>query len=379
MRRWWIVLGWMLLMVGAARAQEAPRLVAYDTPITGVIGRDPARRVYAFDGLRGEVIALSLGVTSGDLDPTVRVIDGVGRTLAARDDSGGQRTIAIDAIRIPETSRYYVIVARFGETMGSTAGAFQFTLNRIGVSSASGSALRYGDSVINAISDAEPEVYYSVRARRGDIVGVRVARAAGDLDPFVRVTSSRGEVLAENDDIPGSGLDAAINGFVVREDDTLVIVATRFGGAAGESSGTFVLTLFSGADGGLGIRPDAGIPIESGDTVGGEITTTRTARYYTFSGAAGDTVTILMERGAGALDSLLILRDPFGAEIALDDDGGGGQNSLISGFVLPADGVYTIAATRFERDAGQTVGRYTLTLTIAPSAAATLESAVQFP
>ena len=81
---------------------------------------------------------------------------------------------------------------------------------------------------------------------------------------------------------------------------------------------------------------------------------------YTFSGTAGQQVSILM---TATLDAYLILLKPDGSELTHDDDGAGGTDCRIpagSGFVtLPTTGTYTILANSFSP--GET-GPYTLTL-----------------
>ncbi len=84
---------------------------------------------------------------------------------------------------------------------------------------------------------------------------------------------------------------------------------------------------------------------------------------YTFNGAPGQQVSILLTAG---FDTYLYLRNPAGTVITSDDDGGGGYNSRIpagSGmFTLPAgtSGVYTIEVTSYGT---YKTGAYNLTLT----------------
>lgn len=368
----------IVLMPHSTLAQEATpepiagALISYGQAATGTINFETPRRVYAFEGLRGEVINIDLRVTRGDLDPVVTLVDETGALLASRDDGGftraeaGSRDLHLEAVRIPRSDRYYLVVGRFGYSLGSTAGDFALTLERIGVSSASGSALRYGDSVSNTITNANPAIYYTFQARRGDIISVQMLAISGDLDAFVQVVNSASIVIAENDD--ALGLDAAINGLVIRDDGTYVIIATRFGQGAGRSSGSFVLTLESAAESGLGRRIDAALPLAYGDSIEGELTADTPAQFYTFDAQPDDVITIRMDRVGGDLDPLIALLNPQGNEIISDDDGGGGQNSLISGYTLPTGGRYTLVATRFERQSGRTTGRYTLTLESAGNA-----------
>lgn len=336
---------------------DAPLLI-YDQPAAGALNDDTPRAVYAFEALRGEIVSVALTVVGGDLAPVLAVVDGSGGVLAASDTA-----TAFDSLRIPVSQRYFVVVGRFGGRLGRTSGAFALEVRRVGVSSASGSALRYGDSVINTIDSAETQFFYTFRAQRGDVITVRLQRASGSLDPFLILTDSDGTVIAQNDDLPDSGsLDAAIENLLIRADGIYVLAAGRFGGAAGTTTGAFVLTLESAAQSGLGTRFDAAIPLEYGAIIEGDLTDERSALYYRFTGSAGDRVTLRMERIGGALDPLVALTDGAAREIISDDDSGGGQNSLIAAFVLPADGDYTILATRYERAAGITTGRFRLTL-----------------
>jgi subtilisin len=122
-----------------------------------------------------------------------------------------------------------------------------------------------------------------------------------------------------------------------------------------------------GGNGGCGSPTSIGI----GQTVNGSLADTD-CRYptggdhfsdaYTFTGTAGQQIAVSMS--STAFDSFLYLLGPSGAEVASNDDGGGGTNSRIpatSGFfTLPSSGTYTIQATSFS---AATAGTYTLSLT----------------
>ena len=83
--------------------------------------------------------------------------------------------------------------------------------------------------------------------------------------------------------------------------------------------------------------------------------------YYTFSGTAGQPVSISMI--SSAFDTYLILRDPNDVNIAQNNDGGGSTNARIPAggacFTLPVTGVYTIEASS---NYPTVTGAYTLTL-----------------
>jgi hypothetical protein len=336
--------------------------MVYGGRISGEINNRTPRVVYYFDGLRGEVVSVSLTATNGNLDPVLMVMDTTGNIIASRDDSGGSRDITLDALSIPQSSRYYVIVGRFGYGLGSTTGAFDLNVERIGVSSASGSALRYGDSVINNITNMTPQVYYSFRAERGDLVNIKMYHDSGDLDPYLQVVNSNAFVVADNDDVAGSGLDAHINGLLIEDAGTYIIVATRYGESAGTSTGRFILTLEEAQGSGLGNSAQAAIPILVGDNQQDTISDDDFAKYYVFDARQNDMISVRMNRSNGSLDSFLRVVDANMQELASDDDGGEGQNALINNLMIPADGRYYIIATRLDGDEGTTAGGYRLEL-----------------
>lgn len=368
----WLSLSRLVLPVFAQEQTETPGTpFNYGAPVNGTLSNGTPSTVYTFGGLRGDVIAIDLSVTTGNLDPMITLMDSQGKVLALSDDAAiagrGSRDLHLDSLHIPRSDQYSLVVARFGYSLGTTTGGYTLEVNRIGVSSASGSALRYGDSVYNTITDSTPQVYYSFQAARGDVISVRMQRASGDLDPAIQIVNNQSQIINENDDAPGT-LDAAINGYIVRDSGVYVIIASRFGEAAGRSKGSFVLTLVSGADSGLGKSVDLAFPLLPGVAVQGVITAKNDTQFYSFTGKKDDVVTIHMNRVGGALDSFLKLLDPTQREVITDDDSGGGQNSLIDSFVLPMDGTYTIIATRFDPTVETSVGPYEIQVNVSGNA-----------
>ncbi len=307
---------------------------------------------------------LTLQVTSGNLDPVLAVVSDTGEILLSMDDLAGSRTPSVDGLRIPHSARYQIIVGRYGYGLGTTNGNYTLALDREGVSSKSGSMLRYGDQVINIINNMTPQLYYSFRARRGDIIDVRMRRVSGNLDPYLQVVDSDAFVLADNDDTLGAAtpFDSLIQGLVIEKDGIYVIVASRYGQAAGTSSGNFVLTLDEADNSGLGNTAETAVPILLGDSVSGELTDKQYERYYRFDAHADDIVTVRMTRSSGYLDSYVVLADSGLVELAADDDSADNQNALIDQYRIPADGSYYIIATRYQLDEGTTTGAFRLDL-----------------
>ncbi|HUM69189.1 MAG TPA: S8 family serine peptidase, partial [Chloroflexota bacterium] len=73
---------------------------------------------------------------------------------------------------------------------------------------------------------------------------------------------------------------------------------------------------------------------------------------YYFNGTANQRLRISMNRLTGTLDPYLVLSDPNGNLVAVNNDGGVGTNALIDPVVLPLNGRYTIYALRANTGSG---------------------------
>ncbi len=224
----------------------------------------------------------------------------------------------------------------------------------------------YGETVRGTITNDQPRVLYSFTGLPGDTINIRMVAPNGDLDPYLKLLDSNGVVLEENDDYNTSiSRDSLIDNFILPGGETFTIMATRFDEERGIRQGDFELTLSTGTY----VDPpveDQVLPLEPGATVNGEITRDQHVIYYSFEGRAGDLVTIDMTSNTNLLDPVLMLIGPDGTRLIENDDvPARNLDSVITDFVLPADGTYQIAATRFEGAAGNTTGQYSLTLTFA--------------
>lgn len=359
----------LLFSSGAAWTQDESDVVdarelGYNEVVSGDLdNRTPSIR-YLFEGLRGEYVTIRLDVTDGNLDPVLTLIDPAGKPVFIRDDALGDTRRIISQIQLADNGQYILVAARFGHQLGSTSGAFDLRIDRSGVSSASGSALRYGDTVVNTISDSQPEVYYTFRAVRGDIISLTMLTNSGTLDPYLRIVNGARRILAENDDFEGVNT-ARILDYIVEDDGQYLIIATRYGFAGGKTAGSFFLTLERSDDSGAGNSPRVAIRLLPGQAVEGEIIADRSLIYYSFEARRDDVISLRMSRVSGTLDPLLDLLDAGLNTLISNDDieEGVNRDSLIGQFRIPSDGLYYVAATRFEREAGASLGRFRLELT----------------
>jgi len=255
----------------------------------------------------------------------------------------------------------------------------------VGVS-AQTESIEYGAEVTGTISTAEPSQAWTFTGVAGDIVSIEMQAASDDiggLDSFLILQTPNGDVLAENDDASGTTVDAALFNIELVDDGEHTIIATRFGQENGISEGDYILTLNATERGTPAAAPsnndesseepaplsgDA-MPLDIGASVRGNIGGDAYQGLWQFEGEAGTVITIEMTAEDGDLDSFLQLLDADGAELERNDDRDFGDlNSTIESYTLPYTGTYTIVATRYGLEQGNSSGAYTLSISISDTA-----------
>ncbi len=330
----------------------------------------------------GERLSLRAGIES---IPTSLLLDADGTVLAVHTGTITPTVSTfLDAVAQHPGAGVFIAANHMTETPGATLAP---------VSVEDTEPLIPGDTVQSTLDDTQFQHAYRITANAGDQLSATMTAGAGDLDPYLVLLTADGERLAENDDIDrGVNIDARIDA-TLPATGTYLIVATRFLEAEGFSSGMYELTVRltpasgqppTGFQAQAGDATPAGVStphpdrpgeagtgggtIRYGQTVRGAISDRQHAQHWTFEGQAGDTIDIVMQRTVnenGGLDGYLILEGPGGDPLLEVDDTADSVMPAIHDYELPANGTYTIVATRFSFDSGFSTGDYTLTLNLA--------------
>lgn len=216
--------------------------------------------------------------------------------------------------------------------------------------------IEYGDTFEGRIRNSDTQHWYVFEGRRGD--EITISAESDDTDVYIQLGNEELDLLAENDDISQNNLNALIEDFELPESGTYYILVRAY------DRGNYTLTLEEGRSGGSSSSSSNNsnsssgsedvTELEYGDTVEGEAIDLETPIVYTFSGRAGDTVTISVT--SDEIDPYAILADINGDTIAENDDiEKNNLNSYIEA-VLPANGDYLIGVF------GYTAGPFTLEL-----------------
>ncbi|MCC7206035.1 MAG: PPC domain-containing protein, partial [Anaerolineae bacterium] len=129
---------------------------------------------------------------------------------------------------------------------GLFTGQVGVDLGDISTRVASAEPVAVGRPVAGGIDATNTFNVYTFQARAGDRVRITQRATGGTLDPYLYLLNTSGVQIATNDDInPGIDRNAQITQ-VIPADGGYIIVATRFGGRYGGTSGTYELSITPG-------------------------------------------------------------------------------------------------------------------------------------
>ncbi|NWF70654.1 MAG: pre-peptidase C-terminal domain-containing protein [Chloroflexi bacterium] len=378
-------------IVENGRADDATP-IAYGETAEGEITNRTFAEEYVFEGNAGDIVTISMVDTSrqGTLDPLVILIGQNGREIARNDDhTEGDLPNALDSqiteFELPEDGVYLIIATRFQGANGSSTGDYELTLDAEVSEPTPDAPEIEGEVLLDEEGNLTNRAYsdeFTFEASAGDIVTITMLNTDDSLDAQVILLDPNGDEIARNDDadrdadLPDRS-DAQIAEFQLPEAGEYTVIATRAGEADGSTRGDYRITVVLVGTGevatqeasGFTVNDDGDDLLEYGETVQGEINDDTFRVTYDFEGTEGDIVTITMIDVSedNGLDPLLILLDEGGNELARNDDASnsaevGQFNSQIANFTLPATGTYTVVATRFSEQGGNTAGEFIVSL-----------------
>jgi len=231
--------------------------------VSGRLDDGTYARTHALAGNAGEVIDVSLTARDGNLDTYLILIGPDGREIARNDDRSRNRSdAALVQVELPETGEYTLVATRWRQQSGYQAGDYTLTVRETTSQDQAPSPLTrlisYQVTREGTIDDQNFVDAYTFAGAKGDMIDITMfAIFEFDVDTFLDtslvLTDSFGNELTANEDInPIDNFEAAIYEFVLPYDGYYTILATRFDGKDGTSSGSYELSLNK-----IGTEPNA--------------------------------------------------------------------------------------------------------------------------
>lgn len=306
----------------AISAQDATPEVSVEVievgqTVQGELTSDSPSMTYRLSGEPGSSVSITL--ISDDFDTYLVLQDADGNEVASDDDSAGNLDSRISAFTLPDSGEITVVVMSyaFRNNSGVSTGAYTLSSDLFEVR-----PIEYTQEVQDELTLDSLEHAYTFSGAAGDTVIIRLV--SDDFDCFLILSGPGGYELISNDDGAGN-LDSLIGPYVLPETGTYLITATSLSRRA---TGRYTLSLD---------RAQL-TEIAYGDTVESELSSGE-ALYYTFSGTAGDVISISVDSD---VDTSLSLNDEFNYQLAFDDDSGSRFNPEITDYVLNQTGTFTI-------------------------------------
>jgi subtilisin len=331
------------------------------------IGGDHFSDAYTFTGTAGQQISISM--SSSAFDTFLHLIGPNGVVVSTDDDGGGGTNSRIPSgsgfLTLPSSGTYTIQATSFS---ANTSGIYSLSLTTQAPGSCTSSTpITFGQTINGTLSTSDCRLAddsffdaYTFNGTTGQQIAISMS--SGSFDTFLFLRRPDGTVFAQDDD-GGGGTNSRIpfsSGFLtLPTTGVYTIIASSF---SPSTTGTYALTLS------IQNTNCPSTPIAVGQTINGTLSTSDCRLSddsifdsYTFSGTAGQSISISMT--SGTFDTYLLLFNPDGTLLTENDDGGGGLNSRIppdtGTLTLPVTGTYKIFANSF---APNVTGSYSLTL-----------------
>lgn len=224
-----------------------------------------------------------------------------------------------------------------------------------------GRTIGYGDGMNGDINPAGDRDDYYFEGTAGQTITIRMEKRDSDLDSFVELYGSSGQLVGQDDDTGGNRNSRLVT--TVPQNGRYKIVCHSY---YTSQTGGYRLSLdresASGAD------PDDNRWIAFGNALEGTIQPADDRDTYFFSATAGRVIGVRMNKIDSSLDSYLELYDSAGQKLTENDDGGGNRNSLLA-WNIPSNGTYRLVARSWNL---ASTGRYNLSLNLAENTSGNL-------
>jgi hypothetical protein len=346
----------MLFTMGFATMGYAAAIDSGATQ-TGNISSAGQLDSYSFSAANGDTVTILMGKGSGALYPKVELHAPNGTVIAQQ---WGYYSATIEAQPVALGGVYYIVCRDYNGTQTGTYGVSLIknpgstnTIQDLDLGTIKSGETKYGTIGVGDLDAAK------FAGKAGDTATVLVGKGSGALYPKVELHAQDGTVVAQQ----WGYYSATIEAQSLEQNGTYFIICRDY---SGTQTGTYGVSLIKNPGTSNSKQdPDLGT-IRSGETKYGTIGV-GDLDAAKFAGQAGDTVTVLMGKGSGALYPLVELHGPNGAVIAQE---WGYYSASIEAQTLAWDGMYYIVCRDYS---GTQTGTYGVSLIKNPGGAISVQ------
>ena len=225
-----------ILVYTALQASAQGVRVNYGETVEGEIANAGDSDSWVFDGLRGDVVAVLVTRTGGNIVPAVTLTDPEKTVLIdlnwPQDGPSDVRFV----VTLRTSGSHTLVVHGNNDTTGSYTLGPQ--LLQAGESTIQDDVLVYGRPVSGEITDSVFRQVWSFRGTQNDIVDINMTATSGDLDGYLTLLTPENSVFASADSGGESAQNPALYTIKLPSTGIYTLVARRAGADSGESGTT---------------------------------------------------------------------------------------------------------------------------------------------
>ena len=407
----------LTLVLAPASGQDAARILAPGSTLSDSLGPTTTATSYVFDAAVGSAATLTVDSATGRAMGLL-LSDANGNVIAGAFDEAGNGSAAIDGAELATGGRYFVVVYTSPASAAADS-SFDIALDIVAAEDGAAPEAQTDDAADTAPSQVliaagievrltwsgavdmnlqvrDPSgqtLYWDSRAtNNGGVFGFDANGLCQVLSPSPEETatwqpgflptgsyevlifyreacdSSAGSIPFTAEVTVDNARAGEISGVLSppQQGQDSVYVA-RFevdgeGGATVSAGGVYPDSSLTRLPTGFDIATNIPLAINRDSPVIGTISNETPFQTFSFSGAAGEVLSVSMQAVGPNLDTLLQIVDENGSVVGVNDDTVGTTDSLISNARLLSSGSFTVIATRYGKDLGGTEGQFQLTL-----------------
>lgn len=282
-------------------------------------------------GSAGQSLSLQVLLLTGNLMPSVLLIDPGGQALINQTITPGASSVALDDVPLSIDGIYTLVVTSGG---AERAGTYRLSTRSTFSTNPQMRPIIAGQNVQGSLNDIHSAERWQFFAKKGSSISARMLTSSGDLQPILQLLSADGQILASSRlDRTPLGSAAVLDSGSLPADGSYLLLAAR----AEQTSGSYILSFDSTT---LSTQILTAKAIRYEQTVQGVVQGGQPATWV-FEGNAGDAINAVTLPGANGDAPAIELQDAAGRSLAhavsMNKEGN------LQGFVLPADGRYLIA------------------------------------
>ncbi|MCB9421497.1 MAG: hypothetical protein H6667_16960 [Ardenticatenaceae bacterium] len=298
-----------------------------------------AQHVWTFEGAAGSLISIVLSPRDSQMDAILNMFGPDGSRLVALDEGFSGDPEVVSGFELPVTGSYAIRVSSFADN----GGRYALSLDEGGEATQNfydAGDLLYGDRKSEMLNSNEAHAWF-FQGRLGDEVRIVVRPLTDILDLEVWLFDPAIERLTARDEFAAG--DTETLEFTLPQEGQYLILVREFFGEAGSYEIELSATPAT--------VPEFAGRLSYDEPVDGTLAPQQMALWL-FTADEADALNFTLTPGSDSEDMVLILQDPQGNTVIEVDDEPAGQSETISGFIIPADGQWSLVVKSFFEEAG---------------------------